>query len=142
MHMNRIFIYLGLIGLLSGCVSNRYDNETIDWSDIDLSAPTTSPQNLYGRPSDGYGTDTTDNTSHNIAVLLPLSGQNAPIGETIRASIMMAVLSNAPSNLSVSFFDTTPNTQDAFYQALETSPSVVIGPVFSDDARTIRALHI
>lgn len=138
MHMNRIFIYLGLIGLLSGCVSNRYDNETIDWSDIDLSAPTTSPQNLYGRPSDGYGTDTTDNTSHNIAVLLPLSGQNAPIGETIRASIMTAVLSNAPSNLSVSFFDTTPNTQDAFYQALETSPSVVIGPVFSDDARTIR----
>ena len=139
MHMNRIFIYFGLIGLLCACVSNRHDAKTIDWSDIDTGPTTNSPLDLYGRPSDGYGTDISDDTSHNIAVLLPLSGQNAPVGETIRASVMAAVLSNAPSNLSVSFFDTNSDDIKAtFNQALETSPSVIIGPVFADNARTIR----
>lgn len=139
MYMNRKFIYFGLIGLLCGCAPNRHDIKTIDWSDVDTGPVINSPLDLYGRPSDGYGTDISDNTSHSIAVLLPLSGQNAPVGETIRTSVMAAVLSNAPSNLSVSFFDTnTDDIQATFNQALDTSPSVIIGPVFADNARKVR----
>lgn len=137
MRINRFFIYLGLACILTACGTNRRGGSSIDWTDIEVGATTGSPSDMYGRPSDGYGTETRD-TNHSIAVLLPLSGPNASVGETIRTSVIMAVLSNAPDSLSVSFFDTNENLQSAFDRALETAPEIIIGPVFSDNTRIIR----
>ena len=135
--MNRFFIYFGLFSLLAACTTDRYSSTTIDWSDIEPIATSLKPSAMYGRPSDGYGTEI-EEEKHSIAVLLPLSGANASVGETIRASVMVATLSNAPSNLSVSFFDTNNDISETFNQALETNPEIIIGPVFADNARTVR----
>ena len=137
MRMNRFFIYFLLTGLLSGCATNNKGTSTIDWSDINATANSVMPSNLYGRPSDGYGTDV-DEKNHHIAVLLPLSGANALVGQTIRSSVMASVLSNAPNSLSVSFFDTGDDATGAIKSALEISPDVIIGPVFADNARALR----
>lgn len=136
--MNRFFIYFGLISLLGACSGKYSDTKTIDWSDIDTGPTTSAPSNMYGRQSDGYGTEIDESDTYNIAVLLPLSGSNSSVGETIRSSIIAAVLSNAPNSLSVSFFDTANNLQLAFDSALKTNPQIILGPVFSDNVRAIR----
>ena len=75
---------------------------------------------------------------HRVAVLLPLSGQNANTGKTIRTSVEMAVLQSAPQNLSVTFFDTARS--DAFENAASEKPDVIIGPVFAGEARMLNAI--
>lgn len=137
MRMNRFFIYFILTGILSGCATDNKAPSTIDWSDIDTTANGLMPSNLYGRPSDGYGT-VVDDANRNIAVLLPLSGVNAVVGQTIRSSVVASVLSSAPNSLSVSFFDTGIDAIGAINSALEINPDVIIGPVFADNARMLR----
>ena len=138
--MNRFFIYFILTGILSGCATDNKAPSTIDWSDIDTTANSLMPSNLYGRPSDGYGT-IVDDANRNIAVLLPLSGVNAAVGQTIRSSVVASVLSSAPNSLSVSFFDTGIDAIGAINSALEINPDVIIGPVFADNARMLRDIY-
>lgn len=138
MHINKFFKYISTILVLSGCA--RFDDFTSssDWYGEYDSAQPGTPTQMYGVLSDGYGTIETSDLTHRIAVLLPLSGDNAAIGKTIRTSVEMAALKNAPKNLTVSFYDTAQNLNKAIDSALATNPKIIIGPVFSADAQTLR----
>lgn len=92
--------------------------------------------NLYGsQPS-----TVTAPSSRRMAVLLPLSGDNADTGRAIRSSIEIAVLQSAPENLSVAFYDTARGATNAINTALATNPEVIVGPLFAADSRTLRAM--
>ena len=138
MYMNRFLKIFSLILILSGCAPTVPDST--DWFDgYDASNVGTPTPMQYGTPDDGYGTTIVDNeTQHRIAVLLPTNGKNATIGKIIRTSVETAVLQQNRPKLSVSFFDTSDNPSDAIEHALATSPEIIIGPVFADNARLLR----
>ena len=138
MYINRFFRYLGLISLLSGCATT--DKPDVDWfAEYDAMTAGAPRHTLYGRPSDGYGTsDKAGDTAHTMAVLLPLSGDNAPVGHTIRTSVETAILQSGAKNLSVSFYDSADNLGDNINTILSSDPEIIVGPVFANDARIVR----
>lgn len=136
MYINRIFGFLGLMAILAGCTKSHDD-----WfGDYDTLQTGTPAQMQYGMfdASDVMPDNLNSADTHRIAVLLPLSGDNAPAGQMIRTSVELATLQRGPQNLAVSFFDTAPNASAAVNQALSTDPEIVIGPLFAGDARIIR----
>ena len=137
MYINRIFGYITAILTLAGC-SGITDTGTDWFADYDTMITGTPRHMQYGRPSDGYGTSDASGDAHNMAVLLPLSGDNATIGQTIRTSIETAVLQSAPQNLSVSFYDSSTSLPETIKSILATDSDIIIGPVFSDNVRILR----
>lgn len=133
MHMNKFLGLFGLMAVLAGCNTSTTSRNT--WhSEYGTLTPGTPATMMYGSPTDG------DGTTHRMAVLLPTSGPNAATGRAIKTSIEAAVMQRAPTSLSVSFFDTGADATGAIRDALGTSPEIIVGPVFADDARILRAL--
>lgn len=134
---NRIFGYIITAFILAGCTGTHDqvgpDN---DWFGEYSELTTGAPSQMYGTASDGYGI--TSNTTHNMAVLLPLSGDNAPVGRTIRTSVETAILQSGAKNLNVSFYDTTDNLAETLKTVMAANPEIIIGPVFANNARAIR----
>ena len=131
MHIiNKFFYFLILTTFLAGCSGSSkwsgYDNKSI-----------TAPNQLYGTYMvDMYGKS---DASHNIAVLLPTSGNRAAIGQAIRPAIEMATLQYAPRGLRVNFYDTgTGNVEETISEMLAKNPDVIIGPVFAENAKILR----
>lgn len=138
MHINRFFGYIVSLLILAGCAGTDRPTQSTDWFDAYEQMRPGTPSQMYGQLSDGYGTHDASSTAHHMAVMLPLSGDNAPVGKTIRASVEMAILKNAPENLSVSFYDTTKNLSETIDTVLSTNPEIIVGPVFSSDAKALR----
>lgn len=133
MLMKRFFGFCTLL-MVAACGTPHQD----DWFGQYGTEPAGTPAQMqYGVSEE---TNIADTMPHNVAVLLPLSGQAATTGRAIRTSVETAVLQHAPQNLSVAFYDTAPNATDAINSALATNPEIVIGPLFSGDARLIREL--
>lgn len=129
MFMNRFFGFCALAAFLTGC-GGGITNNGGDWGAEYGNGSAGVPSAMqYGQFSSA------DGDNHRIAVLLPLSGTNAATGKTIRTSVEMAVLQNAPQNLSVAFFDTANG--DAYRNATSENPEIIIGPVFANDARML-----
>jgi len=131
MHMNKILVFCGLACMLSAC--SGVGRDTWDYQYETMSAGSPS-QMMYGTPATSVG------GTHRMAVLLPLSGENAATGRALRTSIEAAVLQRAPQSLSVSFHDTAKNTVGAINEALAQNPEIIVGPVFAADARTLGAM--
>ena len=135
---NRFFGYIIMGLILAGCTGTHdQTGPENDWFGEYDALTTGTPSNMYGAPSDGYGRITSD-TTHNMAVLLPLSGDNSPVGQTIRTSVEAAILQSGAKNLNVSFYDTTDNLNDTVKTVLAGNPEIIIGPVFANNARTVR----
>ena len=134
MYINRFFTYLITTLVLSGCTGNlTSDNE---WSVSDDTI-VGRPSNLeHGRFASMYGTISDE--THQIAVLLPLTGATASAGKAIRTAVETAVLENGTQNISVSFYDTAPDIKTTISNALATNPDVIIGPLFAKDAQDLR----
>lgn len=133
--MNKLLKFICLGALLAGCAGtgNRW------YSASEKEAVSTPAMLQYGSYSANmYGTA---GQSHKIAVLLPTSGKNAIVGQSIRPAIEMAAMEFAPDGLQINFFDTgNGNPTEVIARALDTDPDIIIGPVFAENAKTIRAL--
>ena len=127
MHIKNIFGFLALCGLLAACGGGIGGGH---WS-VEQQDAITSPATMYGT----Y----TDATNHRMAVLLPTTGETGATGRAIRTSIEMAVLESGAENLDVSFFDSSRGAV-AVNEALYSYPDVIVGPLFANDARTLREL--
>ena len=123
---------------MAGCATTDKTATTVDWFDEYEQMQPGTPARMYGTLSDGYGTHDTSTETHRMAVMLPLTGDNMAVGKTIRTSVEMAVLKNAPKNLTVSFYDTNENLTETINNVLATNPEIIVGPVFSNDAKALR----
>ena len=131
--MTRFFRYLFATLILAGCAGTKQKH---DWNAEYTNAPTGTPvQMQYGSY---YSTYDTPDTQHNIAVLLPTTGNAASAGREIRNSIELALLQHSLSQLNVNFYDTAPDATYAINTALATNPEIIIGPLFSSDAQMLR----
>ena len=127
MHIKNILGFLGLVALLAGCGGGPRGR----WS-VDESGAMTTPNIMQ------YGTYS-DSSAHRMAVILPTTGDAAATGRAIRTSVEMAVLESGADNLDVSFFDSARGVS-AINEALYSSPDVIVGPLFANDARALREL--
>ena len=76
------------------------------------------------------------------AMLLPLTGSRAIVGENFQNAALMSGLERSVETTEVLFFDTkgTPEgTTEAYRQAMLESPDVVLGPVFASEVKAVRA---
>lgn len=131
--MNRFFTRIIATLILAGCAGTESRH---DWNAEYSDAPTGTPlQMQYGSY---YSTFDSADTQHNIAVLLPMTGQNAAAGREIRNAMELALLQHSLNQLHVNFFDTAQNTTNAINTALATNPEIIVGPLFSSDAQMLR----
>lgn len=132
MHIiTRLLSFLVLLPLLAGCGGgNRW------YSEYDKTTTSTPAELQYGTFSAGlYGTS--DN--HKIAVLLPTTGPKASIGMTLLPAIEAAYIRFAPSGLKMEFYDTgVDNVTQTIQAAIASDPEIIIGPVFSENAKILR----
>ena len=131
--MNKFLLFITV--LLAGCAGHHVTKTT----QIGTTAPT-DIQASYLYSTSIYGPGNSDPYA-NVAVLLPLSGEAKDAGNNIKTSIETAFLRKPNQNIKVSFFDlpnNKSNRQDAIRTALNTNPDVIIGPLFAEDAETLR----
>lgn len=131
--MNRFLTLLTSILILSGCAQTT---QTSDWNSEYTNVPTGTPiQMQYGSY---YSASDSADTQHNIAVLLPMSGNAATAGQEIRNAMELALLQHSLNKLNVNFYDTASDPANAINTALSTSPDIIVGPLFSADAQMLR----
>ena len=133
MYMNKFLIFMSV--LLAACGTNQ----VIKPVTVATSNPT-DIQEEYLFSSNLYGSDDSGPKA-NIAVLLPMNGPTKKVGNSIKTSIETAFLRKPKENIRVSFYDLSgeKSRRDLVIRdALNTNPDIIIGPLFAEDANTLR----
>ena len=82
----------------------------------------------------------TDRERHRIALLVPLSGANAGVGQSLANATTMALLDTSAQNLRITTYDTATGAQGATARALADGNKLILGPLMNEDVRTVAAL--
>ena len=75
----------------------------------------------------------TDQTHHRIALLVPLSGNNAGVGQSLANATTMALLDTKAENIRMTSYDTAKGVTAAAQQAIRDGNKLIIGPLLSDN---------
>ena len=76
-----------------------------------------------------------------VAVVLPLSGESAKVGNSMKNAVMMSAFEHKNTPLKVLFFDTESKpegAEKAYRWALAQKPDLVLGPIFSKEVAAIK----
>ena len=75
----------------------------------------------------------TDSGRHRVALLVPMSGPNAAIGQAIANAATMALLDTNAQNLRITTYDTSTGAGSAASKAVLDGNRLILGPLFADD---------
>lgn len=75
----------------------------------------------------------TDQKHHRIALLVPLSGKNAGIGQSLANATTMALLDTKAQNIRMTSYDTANGATAAAQNAVRDGNKLIIGPLLSDN---------
>lgn len=112
----RKLVALGALAFLAGC-------------SIVPKGPQQQPPPTEG-PSEG--TLPRDTARHRIALLVPMSGTNSDVGQSIANAATMALLDTNAQNLRVTTYDTSSGAAQAARQAVADGNKLILGPLLSD----------
>lgn len=117
----RRLIALGTIVLLAGC------------NVIPKGAPTPTP------PPEDKPTDSlpADQQRHRVALLVPLSGPNAAVGQSIANATTMALLDTNAQSLRITTYDTATGPAAAAARAIQDGNKLILGPIQAEDVAPI-----
>ncbi|KLE35524.1 penicillin-binding protein activator [Aurantiacibacter luteus] len=76
---------------------------------------------------------------HRIALLVPLSGENAEVGQSIANASTMALLDTGAQNLRITTYDTGAGAGDAARRAVADGNRLILGPLVRDDVAPVLA---
>ena len=119
----RGLVLLGTAALLAGCKVIPKSVEPV-------------PQPEPG-PGDGLPSD---QNRQRIALLVPLSGPEAALGESIANATTMALLDTGAKTIRVTTYDTAAGPAAATTQALRDGNKLILGPLLADDVPTVAAI--
>lgn len=74
-----------------------------------------------------------DSTRHRVALLVPLTGSNAAVGQSIANAATMALLDTNAQNLRVTTYDTSINAGNAADKAIADGNEMILGPLLSSN---------
>jgi ABC-type branched-subunit amino acid transport system substrate-binding protein len=117
----RTIVTVGLATLMAGC-------STILPRGAERAEPvvtTPTPQPTQALPM--------DETRHRVALLVPMSGQNGAVGQSIANATTMALLDTNASNLRITTYDTASGAQDAARRAVAEGNKLILGPLLGSN---------
>ncbi len=79
----------------------------------------------------------TDTARHRIALLVPMTGPNAAVGQSIANAATMALLDTNATNLRVTTYDTAAGVDDAASRAIADGNRLILGPLLSSDIQAV-----
>ena len=94
-----------------------------------VAKPVPRPANPNGLPEDVE--------RHRIALLVPLSGPNAAVGQSIADAAAMALADTGGKSLRITDYDTAQGAEAAARKALADGNKVFLGPLLSEDVRAV-----
>ncbi|MBU7580252.1 MAG: penicillin-binding protein activator [Porphyrobacter sp.] len=81
----------------------------------------------------------TDTGRHRIALLVPLSGDTAPVGQAIANATTMALLDTGADNLRITTYDTSSGIGGAASKAIADGNKLILGPLSADAVPAVQA---
>lgn len=97
--------------------------------------PTTRPAE---RPQQGVEIGLPRDTARNrVALLVPLSGGNAGVGQSIANATMLALLDTQNDRVRITNYDTATGAAAAANRAIADGAQLILGPLLSDDVKAV-----
>ncbi|WP_394727591.1 penicillin-binding protein activator [Altererythrobacter sp. GH1-8] len=124
---SRSWIVAGLAVVLAGC---QVVPKTGPEAPAPVEEPTAEPT------ADALPTD---ETRHRIALLVPLSGSNADVGQSIANATTMALLDTSADNLRITTYDTSRGARDAARKAVADGNKLILGPLLAENVAAVLA---
>ena len=81
----------------------------------------------------------TDDGRHRIALLVPLSGANGAVGQSIANATTMALLDTNAENLRITTYDTATGADSAAARAIRDGNKLILGPLLGTDVNAVVA---
>lgn len=81
-----------------------------------------------------------DTERHRVALLVPVTGANAGVGQSIANAANMALLDTSAKNLRVTTYDTSVNPAEAARKAVADGNQLILGPLLADDIPAVSAI--
>ena len=81
----------------------------------------------------------TDEDRHRVALLVPLSGNNAEVGQSIANATTMALLDTNAQNLRITSYDTAGGARQAARRAVAEGNRLILGPLMRDEIDEVLA---
>lgn len=78
-----------------------------------------------------------DKERHRIALLVPLTGPNAGVGQSIANATQLAMLDANAQKLRITNYDTATGAAAAAQRAIADGNQLILGPLLSEDARIV-----
>lgn len=123
-YLRAFLITLGVLAL-AGCQSIIPKGSVPSTPSEQPTAPETS-----GPVEDVLPTDT---ERHRVALLLPLSGKDAAVGQSIANATTLALLDTKAENLRITSYDTASGAKAAAEKAIADGNKLILGPLFADN---------
>jgi len=117
----RNIVMLGAIVLLAGCKV------------IPKGTPTPAPP-PEDRPTDALPAD---QLRHRVALLVPMNGPNADVGQSLANATTMALLDTNARNIRITTYDTSAGPAAAANQAIKDGNKLILGPLMADEVPTV-----
>ncbi len=99
-------------------------------------APTPAP---VPTPAPSTSTLPTDSQRHRIALLVPMSGANGAVGQSIANAATMALMDTNAQNLRITNYDTATGAGAAATRAVRDGNELILGPLLADDIPAVAA---
>ena len=125
----RKLMAVGAAMLLAGC-------KLIPGGGPDTSGPAPMPTPTPAPIATGLPTDT---ARHRVALLVPMSGANGAVGQSIANATTMALLDTSAENLRITTYDTVGGARAAAQRAIAEGNQLILGPLLSEDVSQVLA---
>ncbi|MCX7677476.1 MAG: penicillin-binding protein activator, partial [Alteraurantiacibacter sp.] len=80
-----------------------------------------------------------DQGRHRVALLVPLSGENGAVGQSIANATTMALLDTNADSLRITTYDTAAGAANAASRAVADGNRLILGPLVRDDVAAVLA---
>lgn len=102
-------------------------------------APTTGPIDTSPTPEPSATALPTDETRHRVALLVPMSGNNGAVGQSIANATTMALLDTNADNLRITTYDTAAGARNAAARAVADGNKLILGPLLAENVPSVLA---
>ncbi|MET0248778.1 MAG: penicillin-binding protein activator [Sphingobium sp.] len=79
----------------------------------------------------------TDASRHRVALLVPMSGPNAGVGQSIANATTLALMDTKADKVRITTYDTNMGAAAAASRAVAEGNRLILGPLLADDARAV-----
>ncbi len=112
---------------LAGC-------QVIPKTETVSTTPTTTPT-----PEPSATALPTDATRHRVALLVPMGGSAAEVGQSLANATTMALLDTNANNLRITTYDTSGGASAAARQAIADGNRLILGPLLAENVPAVQA---